>query len=177
MRDQIILVVILDDIVVYSDNLQDHVDHLRQVFQVLRENKLYVKQEKCSFGQEVVSFFGHHIKAEKIMMEHDKVQAIREWEEPKNVSELRSFLGLSNYYRRFNMSYSARAAPLNDLLKKKAQWCWSDKCQEAFDVSKDAVTKEPTLALPDYSKPFELYTNASNFAIEGVLMQEASSGL
>ena len=116
------VVVYLDDIVVYSDNLQDHVEHLRRVFEVLRENELYVKKEKCSFAQKKVSFLGHHIKDGRIMMERDKVQAINEWEPPKNTSELRSFLGLANYYRRFIKSYSARTAPLTDLLKKKVQW-------------------------------------------------------
>ncbi|KAL2923040.1 Transposon Ty3-I Gag-Pol polyprotein [Bienertia sinuspersici] len=102
------VVVYVDDIVVYSNNLQDHMEHLRKVFQASRENELYVKKEKCSFGQEEVSYLGHRIRAGKILMEHDKVQAIIEWEEPKNVSELRSFLGLANYYRCFKKSYSAR---------------------------------------------------------------------
>ncbi|KAL2943047.1 Transposon Tf2-9 polyprotein [Bienertia sinuspersici] len=166
------VVVYLDDIVVYSNNLQDHKEHLRKVFQALRENELYVKKEKCSFGQEEVSFLGHRIRAGKIMMEHGKVQAIMEWEEPKNVSELRSFLGLANYYRRFIKSYSARAAPLTDLLKKKVQWRWSEECKRVFDDLKQAVTEGPVLALPDYSKTFELHTDVSDFAIGGVLMQE-----
>jgi len=95
------VVVYLDDIVVYSDTLEDHVQHLRQVFQVLRETELYVKKEKCSFAQPEVMFLGHHIKGGKIMMDRAKVRAIEEWEPPTNVSELRSFLGLVNYYRRF----------------------------------------------------------------------------
>lgn len=103
------------------------------------------------------------------MMEHDKVQAINEWSETKDVSELRSFLGLAHDYRRFIRSDSARAVPLTDLLKKRVQWYWSEKCQEAFDDLKRAVTD---LALPDYSKAFELHTDASDFAIGGVLMQE-----
>ena len=106
------------------------------------------------------------------MMERDKVQAINEWEPPKNTSELRSFLGLANYYRRFIKSYSARTAPLTDLLKKKVQWHWGPECQGAFDDLKKAVIEEPILALPDYSKPFELHTDASDFAIGRVLMQE-----
>lgn len=106
------------------------------------------------------------------MMEHDKVQAINEWEPPKNVSKLRSFLGLVNYYRRFIKSCSATAAPLIDLLKKKVQWRWCSECQRAFEDLKKAVTEEPVLALLDYSKPFEVHTDASDFAIGGMLMQD-----
>lgn len=165
------MVVYLDDIVVYSDTLEDHVQHLRQVFQVLRENELYVKKEKCSFAQPEVMFLGNHIKGGKIMMDRAKVRAIEEWEPPTNVSELRSFLGLVNYYRRFIQGYSARATPLTNLLKKKVAWQWDEKCQRAFEDLKKAVMKEPVLSLPDYSQLFEVYTDASDFVIGGVLMQ------
>lgn len=104
------VVVYLDDIVVYSDTLEEHVKHLRLVFQALKENQLYVKMEKCSFAQDEVTFLGHRIAEGKIYMDKSKVRAIAEWEPPKNVSELRSFLGLVNYYRRFISSYSTRAA-------------------------------------------------------------------
>lgn len=91
----------MDDIVVYSESLEEHIKHLRSVFQALKDNQLYVKTEKCSFAQPEVSFLGHKIKDGKIHMEEDKSRAIKEWEAPKNVSELRSFLGLINYCRRF----------------------------------------------------------------------------
>jgi hypothetical protein len=166
------VVVYLDDIVVYSNTLKEHVDHLRTVFQVLRENELYVKKEKCSFARNEVIFLGHKIKDGRLMMEQDKVKAIQEWEPPTKVTELRSFLGLVNYYRRFIKGYSARATPLTDLLKKNKAWEWSKKCQEAFEDLKKAVTEEPVLGLPDHTKPYEIHTDASDFAIGGVLMQE-----
>ncbi len=166
------VVVYLDDIVIYSTTLEEHVDHLRTVFQVLRENKLYVKREKCSFATEEVTFLGHKIKDGKLMMEQDKVRAIQEWEAPTKVTELRSFLGLVNYYRRFIKGYSARAAPLTDLLKKNKAWEWSERCQKSFEDLKKAVTEEPVLGLPDHTKPYEVHTDASDFAIGGVLMQE-----
>ncbi|KAJ0629961.1 putative nucleotidyltransferase, Ribonuclease H [Helianthus annuus] len=166
------VVVYLDDIVVYSRTLKEHVEHLRQVFQVLRENELYVKLEKCSFAQEEVEFLGHKIKEGRLMMDDAKVKAIQAWEPPTKVPELRSFLGLVNYYRRFIRGYSAKAAPLTDLLKKNKAWDWDQRCQEAFEELKKAVMSEPVLALPDVSKPFELHTDASDFAIGGVLMQE-----
>ncbi|KAK3041752.1 hypothetical protein RJ639_000676 [Escallonia herrerae] len=105
-------------------------------------------------------------------MDEEKVKAIKEWEAPTKVSELRSFLGLANYYRRFIKGYSAKVVPLTDLLKKGKAWEWSRRCQTAFEGLKEAVTEEPVLALPDHTKVFELQTDASDFAIGGVLMQE-----
>ena len=156
----------------YSNSLEEHVQHLKQVFQVLREHELYVKKEKCSFAKQEVEFLGHRIKEGKLMMDPAKVQAIQEWQPPSKVPELRSFLGLVNYYRRFIKGYSAIAAPLTDLLKKNKAWCWSDECQTAFEALKQAVSEEPVMALPDYGKPFEVHTDASYFAIGGVLMQD-----
>lgn len=118
------VVVYLDDIVIYSDTLEEHVEHLRTVFKVLQDNELYVKKSKCSFAQPEVDFLGHKIRDGKLIMDKGKVQAIAEWEPPTKVTELRSFLGLVNYYRRFIKSYSARAAPLTDLLKKTKAWEW-----------------------------------------------------
>ncbi|KAI3471483.1 hypothetical protein Pfo_031268 [Paulownia fortunei] len=143
------MVVYLDDIVIYSNSFKEHANHLRIVFQVLRENELYVKKEKCSFAKEEVPFLGHIIG-------HGT---------PTKITELGSFLGLVNYYHRFIQGYSARAAPLMNLLKKGKTWEWSEKCQHAFDDLKTAVSNEPVLASSDFDKPFELHTNASDFAI------------
>ena len=106
------------------------------------------------------------------MIENAKVKAIIDWEPPTKVSELRSFLGLVNYYRHFIKGYSAKAAPLTDMLKKNRMWHWSEECQHAFEELKRAISEEPVLALPDHTKPFEVQTDASDFAIGGVLMQE-----
>ncbi|XP_050212403.1 uncharacterized protein LOC126663714, partial [Mercurialis annua] len=132
------VVVYLDDIVVYSNTLEEHVDHLRQVFQVLRENELYVKKEKCDFAQKEVMFLGHIVGGGKLRMDKSKVQAIDEWKPPRKVPELRSFLGLVNYYRKFIKGYSAIASPLTDLLKKNKAWSWDEKCQGAFETLKRA---------------------------------------
>ncbi|XP_016165032.1 uncharacterized protein LOC107607616 [Arachis ipaensis] len=107
-----------------------------------------------------------------LCMDQGKVKAIKEWEPPNKVSELRSFLGLANYYQRFIKGYSTKAAPLTDLLKKNHSWEWSKECQKAFDELKAAITEGPVLALPDYSKVFEVHTDASDYAIGGALMQE-----
>ncbi|XP_016167260.1 uncharacterized protein LOC107609750 [Arachis ipaensis] len=163
LRPRVSRVVYLDDIVVYSNTLEEHVEHLRTVFKILRENNLYVKKEKCSFARDEVHFLGHIIKDGTLCMDQGKVKAIKEWEPPNKVSELRSFLGLANYYRRFIKGYSAKAAPLTDLLKKNHSWEWSKECQKAFDELKAAITKGPVLALPDYSKVFEVHTDASDY--------------
>ena len=166
------VVVYLDDIVIYSNTLEEHVDNLKKVFRLLRQNELYVKKEKCSFALGEVGFLGHRIRDGKLMMEEGKIKAIQEWDPPTKVPQLRSFLGLVNYYRRFINGYSARAAPLTDLLKKGKAWTWDEKCQQAYEDLKKAVTEEPVLALPDHTKVFEVHTDASDFAIRGVLMQE-----
>ncbi|XP_054805380.1 uncharacterized protein LOC129308324 [Prosopis cineraria] len=166
------VVVYLDDIVVYSNTLKEHAQHLKKVFQVLSDHELYIKLEKCSFAKQEVDFLGHKIKDGKLIMDPTKVQAIQEWQPPTKVPELRSFLGLVNYYRRFIKGYSTITAPLTDLLKKNKSWLWSQDCQDAFEKLKQMVAQEPVMSLPDYSKPFEVHTDASDFAIGGVLMQE-----
>lgn len=164
------VVVYLDDIVVYSNTLKEHVDHLRKVFQVLRENELYVKKEKCDFAKEEVIFLGHKVGGGQLKMDEAKIKAIQEWEVPTKVTELRSFLGLVNYYRRFIKGYSARAAPLTDLLKKNMGWQWTEKCQKAFEDLKKAAMQEPVLSLPDHRLSYKVHMDASDFAIGGVLM-------
>lgn len=166
------VVVYLDDIVIYSHTLEKHAQHLKTLFRVLRENELYVKKEKCSFAQETVQFLEHTIEHGRLKMDESKVRAILDWEPPTKVTELRSFLGLVNYYRRFIKGYSARAAPLTDLLKMNRPWGWSDACAKAFDELKVVVSQEPVLALPNFGKEFEVHTDASDFAIGGVLMQD-----
>uniref|UniRef100_A0A3Q7IUH9 Reverse transcriptase domain-containing protein n=1 Tax=Solanum lycopersicum TaxID=4081 RepID=A0A3Q7IUH9_SOLLC len=166
--DQLV-VVYLYDIVVYSSTLQEHVEHLKKVFKVLRENQLYVEREKCQFAQPKIHFLGHVISQGELRMDEAKVKAIQDWEAPMKVTELRYFLGLDKYYRRFISGYSAIAAPLTELLKKNRFWLWSEECQEAFEVLKAVVTEAPVLMLPDFTKTFEIHMDASDFAIGGPL--------
>ncbi|XP_016675407.1 uncharacterized mitochondrial protein AtMg00860-like [Gossypium hirsutum] len=130
-------------------------EHLRVVFQILRENELFVKEEKCSFAQQEVQFLGHIVEGGRIQIDESKIWAIVEWEPPTNVTKLRSFLGLANYYRRFIKSYSKIIAPLTDMLKKGKVWDWDPQCEKAFNQLKQVMIREPVLALPDYSKPYE----------------------
>jgi hypothetical protein len=166
------VVVYLDDIVIYSETLEEHVQHVRRVFNRLRENELYAKPSKCSFAQTSISFLGHIIEQGKIRMDAKKVTAIKDWQPPKNVHDVRSFLGLCNYYRRFVKGYSEIALPLTELTKKDKDWDWSSQCQNAFERLKKSMWTNPVLALPDMTKPFEVHTDASDFALGGVLMQE-----
>lgn len=166
------VVVYLDDIVVYSESLKDHLKHLRLVFSKLKEFQLYVKKEKCEFCRQEVMFLGHWISKGHVRMDEKKVKAILDWSAPTKVTELRSFLGLANYYRKFIKGYSKKVSPLTDLLKKDKQWVWSEECQQAFEMLKQAVSTEPVLRLPDFGLPFEVHTDASDRAIGGVLVQE-----
>ncbi|KAL0293482.1 UNVERIFIED_CONTAM: Transposon Tf2-12 polyprotein [Sesamum radiatum] len=166
------VVVYLDDIVIYSRTLAEHVEHLRQVLARLREYELYAKVSKCSFAQETISFLGHIVERGCIRMDPKKVQAIEEWQPPSDVHDLRSFLGLANYYRCFVKDYSKIARPMTDLLKKTEAWNWTPQCQVSFDDLKRAMVTDPVLALPDMSKPFVVETDASDFALGGVLMED-----
>ncbi|XP_017621263.1 uncharacterized protein LOC108465452 [Gossypium arboreum] len=153
-------------------SLDEHVEDLREVFQTLRENELFVKEEKCTFAPREVPFLGHIVGGGKIRMDESKVRAIAEWEAPTKVIELRSFLGLANYYRRFIEGYSRITAPLTGMLKKGKVWDWNPQCERAFNQLKQVMTSEPVLALPNYLKPYKVRTDASDYAIRGVLMQE-----
>nr|XP_016481085.1 PREDICTED: uncharacterized mitochondrial protein AtMg00860-like [Nicotiana tabacum] len=164
--------VYLDDIVIDKNTLEENMDHLRKVLQVLRENELYIKRGKYEFAQSKVHFLDHVISNGKLRMDEAKVRAIQEWEEPIKVIVLRSFLGLVNYYRRFIIGYSTKAAPLTELLNKNKPWVWTEHYQKAFKDLKAAITEEPVLALPNFSKIFEVHTDASDFAIGDVLMQD-----
>ena len=166
------VVVYLDDIVVYSSTLEEHAEHLWVVFKVLQDNELYVKREKCLFTKPGVDFLGQKIRDGTLFMDKAKVKAIAKWEPPIKVMELRSFLGLVNYYKRFIKGYSTIAAPLIDLLKKTTKWEWIEMSHQAFDALKKVVKEELVLVLPNHSLPFEVHVDASDFVIKGVLMQK-----
>ena len=166
------VVVYLDDIVIYSQSLREHEKHMSLVFQRLQENKLFVKKEKCEFAQRQITFLGHKISEGLIKMDENKVRAIREWSVPSKLKELRSFLGLANYYRQFIKGYSKMVAPLTDLLKKDQVWQWNLECQAVFDEFKGAISSELVLRLPNLELPFEVQTDASDRALGGVLVQE-----
>jgi len=153
--------------------LEEHAKHLLKVFQKLKENKLYAKFEKCEFGVTEVNFLGHTITQEGLKMDDHKVKAIVDWEPPKSVPALRYFLGLASYYRKFIKNFAKIASPLTNLLKKSAIiYEWEGTCDETFETLKGILVKVPVLKLPDFDKDFEIHSDASDFAIGGVLVQE-----
>jgi hypothetical protein len=165
------VVVYIDDILIYSGSLEEHVEHLRKVFQRLRENKLYAKLENCEFRVTEVDFLGHRITQEGLKMDNHKVKAILDWEPPKLVPALRSFLGLASYYRKFIKNFAKIAAPLTNLLKKSAMtYKWEGACDEAFETLKGILVKVLVLKLPDFDKDFEIHFDASDFTIREVLV-------
>eukprot|EP00253_Pinus_taeda_P003877 PITA_03877 len=156
--------------IVTSDNMEDHKKHLAIVFDALRANQLFLK--KCMFAQAEIPFLGHIVGQRYIRMESSRVKVIEDWVEQKNVHEMRVFLGMTNYQRKFVEGYFEVTSSLTNLLKKDKRWSWTDKCQEAFDNLKRRMVTAPMLKLPDFERPFEVHTDASNFAIGGVLMQD-----
>ncbi len=129
------VVVYIDDILVYNNSMEEHAEHLRKVFQGLRENKLYAKFEKCEFGVSEVDFLGHRITQESLKMDDHKVKAILDWEPPRSVPALKSFLGLVSYYRKFIKNFAKIATSLTNLLKKSSgTYKWKEACNEAFET-------------------------------------------
>ena len=166
------VVVYLDDILVFSKNEEEHAEHLRLVLEKLREHQLYAKFSKCEFWLPEVTYLGHVISKDGIAVNPERVQAILDWTPPKNVKQVRSFLGLASYCRRFIENFSKIARPLTNLLHKGVKFQWTDKCQESFQALKDKLTSAPVLAPPDTKKDFVIYCDASRQGLGCVLMQD-----
>ena len=142
------VVIFIDDILVYSPSYEEHQHHLRIMLQTLKENQLYAKFGKCNFWLEQVQFLGHVISGEGIQVDSKKVKAVLEWEAPKNPTEVRSFLGLAGYYRRFIRDFAKLATPLTKLTQKGMDFVWSNACDRSFQELKTRLTQAPVLALP-----------------------------
>ena len=166
------VVVFIDDILIYSKNKEEHAEHLRIVLQRLRDHKLYAKFSKCEFWLDSVKFLGHTISSKGISVDPSKVQEVMDWQTPKSAHQIRSFLGLAGYYRRFIPDFSRIAKPMTELLKKGVKFVWSEACEKAFHTLREHLTSAPVLAQPDNSKPYEVYCDASGTGLGCVLMQE-----
>jgi RNase H-like domain found in reverse transcriptase/Reverse transcriptase (RNA-dependent DNA polymerase)/Integrase zinc binding domain/Chromo (CHRromatin Organisation MOdifier) domain/Retroviral aspartyl protease len=171
------VIVFIDDILIYSKTLEDHTQHLRQVLQVLQEKQLYAKLSKCDFFKHEIGFLGHVINEHGIKMESSKVNAVTNWPIPTNVHELRSFLGLAGYYRRFVKDFSRIASPLTALLHKNQKYEWGADQDNAFTALKQAVSSAPILIIPDPQLPYTVVTDASGYAIGAALCQDHGNGL
>jgi RNase H-like domain found in reverse transcriptase/Reverse transcriptase (RNA-dependent DNA polymerase)/Integrase zinc binding domain/Chromo (CHRromatin Organisation MOdifier) domain len=166
------VVVYLDDILIYSDNPEQHMRHLELVLQRLRQHKLYAQLAKCDFGLSELKFLGHIIGEFGVKPDPAKVQVVQDWPEPTNAAELRSFLGLAQYFRKFIQGYAQVASGMYDLLKANAVFNFSDTHRKAFEQLKYSLANAPVLNAPDFSQQFELWTDASTHGIGSVLMQQ-----
>jgi hypothetical protein len=166
------VVVFLDDILVYSKTEAEHREHLREVLEILRKNRLYAKPQKCQLFKRSVTFLGHVLNENGLSMEQDKVRSIQEWPRPRNRKEILSFLGLAGYYRRFVKNFSQLALKMTELLKDNVEWNWSSAVEQSFQSLKQVITSAPVLRSPDPAKPFVVTTDASGFAVGAELSQE-----
>jgi hypothetical protein len=171
------VLVFLDDILIYSKTLEEHEVHVRKVLEALRKSKLYAKASKCEFFKTEVEFLGHHVGRNGVRMMEDKVNAVAEWPVPKNVRDVRAFLGTAGYYRKFIKDFSRIAAPITGLTKDLVKFEWTSVHQAAFDQLKTAMQSAPVLVLPDPKLPYVVHTDASGFAVGAVLMQDQGKGL
>nr|ABA95104.1 retrotransposon protein, putative, Ty3-gypsy subclass [Oryza sativa Japonica Group] len=166
------VVVFIDDILIYSRTKEEHEEHLRLALEKLREHQLYAKFSKCEFWLSEVKFLGHVISAGGVAVDPSNVESVTNWKQPKTVSEIRSFLGLAGYYRRFIENFSKIAKPMTRLLQKDVKYKWSEECEQSFQELKSRLISAPILILPDPKKGFQVYCDASKLGLGCVLMQD-----
>jgi hypothetical protein len=173
------VLVFLDDIIIFSSSLEEHEKHLRAVLDRLRKEKLYAKKSKCALFQQEVEFLGHYVGVNGLRIMEDKLQAVTDWPTPRNVREVRAFLGLAGFYRRFIRDFSRIALPLTALTRTVtgSGFGWGTQQQLAFVELKQALQSAPILILPNPELPYVMHTDASGFAVGGVLQQDQGKGL
>lgn len=164
------ILVFFDDVLVFSQTLEEHIQHLKTALQLLRENSLFVKLSKCAFAVPEVNYLGHILSTEGVSTDHSKVQDILQWPSPDSVTKFRGFLGLTGYYRRFVRNYGSICRPLYDVLKRD-KFQWEEQQEQAFNKLKIVMTSCPILALPNFSKPFTIEADAYGIGLGAVLMQ------
>ncbi|GJU15675.1 putative reverse transcriptase domain-containing protein, partial [Tanacetum coccineum] len=165
------VIVFIDDILIYSKNKQEHEEHLKLILELLKKEELYAKFSKCEFWIPKVQFLGHVIDSQGIHVDPAKIESIKDWASPKSPTEIRQFLGLAGYYRRFIEGFSKIAKPMTKLTQKKVKFEWGDKQETAFQLIKQKLCSAPILALPEGSEDFIVYCDASKKGLGVVLMQ------
>lgn len=166
----------LDDIIVLGNTFDDHLQNLREVFQRLRDADLRINLDKCEFCRTELKYLGHVVTSRGVKTTPDKVEAILGIPPLTNIRELRRFLGMVSWYRRFIPHFSDKTAPLTQLLQKKRKWSWGDNANEAFHVLRQQLAAAPVLTCPDFDSPFTLQTDASQDGLGAVLTQETDQG-
>jgi transposase InsO family protein len=170
------VLVYLDDVCVLARDPQDMVQKLKEVFERFRQARLRIHPSKCHWAVNRVRFLGHEFSPRGVEIDQSKFAIVRDFPVPKNQKQVRSFNGLTNYYRRFIKGYSQLQAPLRALLKKDAEFVWTPECQKAFEKLKEALITAPVLALPDFNRPFILTTDACTSGIAYILGQRDEGG-
>ncbi|WZZ87668.1 hypothetical protein YC2023_116247 [Brassica napus] len=165
------VIIFIDDILIYSKDEESHRKHLRAVLERLREHKLYAKLSKCSFWQKSIGFLGHIVSDQGISVDPEKIRAIKDWPRPRSATEVRSFLGLAGYYRKFVKGFASLAQPMTRLTGKDVKFTWSEECEGCFSALKDMLTSAPVLVLPEADQPYVVYTDASITGLGCVLTQ------
>ncbi|GJW32644.1 putative reverse transcriptase domain-containing protein [Tanacetum coccineum] len=165
------VIVFIDDILIYSKNKQEHEEHLKLILELLKKEELYAKFSKCEFWIPKVQFLGYVIDSEGIHVDPAKIKSIKDWASSKSPTEIRQFLGLAGYYRRFIEGFSKIAKPMTKLTQKKVKFVWGDKQEAAFQLLKQKLCSAPILALPEGSEDFIAYYDASKKGLGVVLMQ------
>jgi hypothetical protein len=166
------VLVFFDDILVYSETVEDHIQHLRQVLQLLSRDQWNIKLSKCKFAQQSITYLGHIISSAGISTDLAKVEVVLSWPHHSNVKEVRSFLGLAGYYRKFVEHFVVISKLLTSLLKKNTLFVWTSEHSEAFQLLKQALAEAPVLAMPDFTTTFCIETDASNMGVGAVLLQK-----
>ncbi|GKD08679.1 putative reverse transcriptase domain-containing protein [Tanacetum coccineum] len=165
------VIVFIDDILIYLKDKKEHEEHLKEILELLKKEKLYAKFSKCEFWIPKVQFFGHVIDSRGIYVDPTKIESIKDWASPKTPTEIRQFLGLPSYYRRFIEGFSKIAKSMTKLTQKGVKFDWGEKEENAFQLIKQKLCSALILALPKGSEDFVVYCNASHKGLGAVLMQ------
>ena len=169
------VLVYMDDIIIYSKTAEEHLQHLKVVLQILRDNGFYCKKSKCQFALPAMLYLGHIISEQGIAVDGAKTSVVAKWPTPGFKLDLQRFLGLTNYFRKFIPRYAEMVSLLTDLTRKSVEWRWSAKAQLAFERVKRALVQPPILAFPDPDKKYQVVTDASGIGIAAVLLQDGKA--
>jgi len=166
------VVVYFDDILIYSKEFDEYMDHFRQVLDVLKKESLYANLKRCDFCMDIIIFLRYVVSAKGIEIDEAKVKAIQEWPTPKSITEVRSFHGLASFYRRFVKDFSMIASPLTEIIKKSIGFKWGEEQESAISLLKSKLISAQLLSLPNFNKAFEIECYASGIGIGAILIQE-----